>query len=147
MSNQVKSEKSEKKTIGWTLSDFHKTKRNSTERKQVIITMEVDGEKIERPILISKMLAEEPHGYKKSRKAKTQNTKNVFEVLLNNVFEVETGEPLFREVDILAESDCATVEEYLNEHIPPSMTAQIMQEVSDFSGVKPRQQEVDEIKN
>ena len=126
------------------LQDIHKNKKNSEARKDITVTM--NGEKYK--VRISKALVgEDPPGYVRYEKSNDKTTRNMCEMLLNHVFDPETGEPMFTAVDILADSGYSTVHEFFTEQIPAGTVMEITEAINDFTDIRPRQAEIDEIKN
>ena len=128
--------------MGWTLQDFYNNEKNSAGRKEVMI--EMNGEK--KPVLISKVLISQSDKYTDVRNDK--GTVDYFaEVLIDHVFHAETGEPLFNKVDILAESGYSSVAKFVDEKLPPGFVLDIQTAINEFSGIKPRQERIEDLKN
>ena len=126
------------------LQDIYKNKKNSDARKDITVMM--NGK--EYRVQVSKaLLGEDPPGYVRYTKSNDKSTRNMCELLLNHVFDPETGEPMFRAVDIIAESGYATVHEFFSEQIPAGTIMEITQAINEFTDIKPRKEEIDEIKN
>ena len=126
------------------LQDIYRNAKNSEARKNITVTM--NGEPYE--IQISKaLLGEDPPGYVRYAKSRDKATRNMCEMLLNHVFDPETGEPMFRTVDILSDSGYPTVHEFFREQVPVGTIMEITEAINEFTDVKPRQAEIDEIKN
>ncbi|MCL1986645.1 MAG: hypothetical protein FWG64_01545 [Firmicutes bacterium] len=128
------------------LADFYKNKRNSEKRKEITLEVEINGEKTTKTMLISKfIMLDKPPSYVGS-KSKIETNKRIYEMMLNHVFDVDTGQPLFNPIDIM-EGGFSSPEEFFREVVPLNFILELAAEITEFSGLKPRQEEIDDIKN
>ena len=125
-----------------TLESFAKRERNSDMRKT--ITLELDGEEVE--VSISKVSNDQ--ALKNSNLVQKGKMSEFFaDIIQNHVFDPDSGEPIFKKIDILAEYGVTSVAQFVTEYMDNAFLRQLVSEISEFSGLKPLQEEVDLLKN
>jgi len=126
----------------FTMQDFAKRKDNDTERKEVSVM--VDG--VEYDFNISKIT---PTQIGKYNQVQTKRGLAAYfaEVMLNHVFDIETGELCFKKVDILSDTTCSSAEEFFEKKLPPGLLYGLAREINIFSDLKSTQEEIDYLKN
>ena len=123
------------------LEDFLKRGKNSEEREA--ITVSLDGADIQ--YQISKISPEQIGRYNKIQES--QGLGAYFaEILLNHVFDAETGEAVFTKTEII-KSGGGKVVAFFEEYVPHKLKYDINRAILAFSDLKPTQAEIDYLKN
>ena len=131
-----------------TVQDIYKSESNDKARKPVNLkwfngqTDEWD----EMDVVISKVLIDKAEEYTDIKTEKGA-VRYFSEVIMNHVFDPESGNQLFTRTEII-QNKHVSVDAFVNKHIPLGFIMAAQEAINEFSGVnKPRQQRIDEIKN
>jgi len=136
------------------MKDFYqKEQKNSIERKIIILSYgdtDEHGKKKEieerNTLAVSKVNIDQSEQYSKIQESQGMLA-YLTKILCNHVFDPETGESWLNPVDILHESGCRTVEQFVNDKLPLELVLEIQTAIEHFSGITSRQERIEKLKN